>query len=246
LSRRLRVAALEVPHRFGEVPVALAEIDRLLSETPGLDLALLPEAALTGYVSPRGDFDLAPFAEPLDGPQARALSGLAARHKIALAGPLIEREGPRCFNSLLLFDRAGQRVGHWRKRHPWFPERWAAPGELGTPVVALGGVKICAAICFDLHFIAAEAKDPLAEADVFLFPSAWVEEGRDSRMPLLGALARRFGLAVVNANWSRASRPALEGQGGSAILDRAGRLLARADPGLPSQAVCAELSLDAP
>ena len=65
---RLHVTVLELPARWNQPSVALAEVDRLLGSAPAPHLALLPETALTGYVSPELDFDLAPFAEPLDGP----------------------------------------------------------------------------------------------------------------------------------------------------------------------------------
>lgn len=225
----LRLAAVEVPHRFGAAADALRDVDDALGGLGGdADLALLPEAAITGYVSQKGNFDLSRFAEDLDGPTARRLSALAARHRVALAGPLIERDGAARYNSLLLFDASGRRVGHWRKRHPWYPERWASPGNLGTPVIELAGWRVTACVCFDLHFIADDAPDALRDADVLLFPSAWVDDpGGDERPEKLSALARSFGLWVVNANWGRGS-PAVHGQGGSSIVSPDGAVAARA------------------
>lgn len=234
IARTLDVAALELPHRFGDPRASLAEIDRLLGAPAlaGVDLVLLSELILTGYVSPQGDFDLRAFAEPLDGESARRLAELARRHAVALAGPLVEQSGDRFYNSLLLFDRDGRRIGHYRKRHPWFPERWATPGDLATPIVELLGVKLTAAICFDVHFLSDDAGDALDEADLLLFPSAWLDtpDEDDARAQLLLELARRHRIAVVNANWGPAP-PALRGQGGSRILDARGRLLASAAPG---------------
>ncbi len=88
----MRVAALEIPARYDRAADNLALVDSLLSRGP-CDLALLPEASLTGYVSPQGDFDLSRFAEPKDGPTARALAELARKHRTHLVGPLIERDG---------------------------------------------------------------------------------------------------------------------------------------------------------
>jgi predicted amidohydrolase len=183
--------------------------------------------SLTGYVSPRGNFNLAPFAEALDGPTRAALSALARRHRVALAGPLVEQDGARLFNSLLLFDDAGSLVGHWRKRHPWIPETWATPGDLGSPVVSLWDTRITAGICYDLHFLPNDAAQEMTSADVLLFPSAWVEEAPDSRKQTLSALARRFHIAVLNANWGRGA-PRIPSQGGSLLFDTQGQLVAEA------------------
>ena len=51
-------------------------VQRMQSSGAGLGRreAQPPEAALTGYVSARGDFDLAPVAEPLEGPTGARLS----------------------------------------------------------------------------------------------------------------------------------------------------------------------------
>lgn len=220
---QLRVGIAQLPACHGDGAGQLARLEQLLAAHCA-DLVLLPELALTGYVSPRGNFDVTPFAEPLDGPTATALAQLARRHAVALAAPLVEQAGGRFYNSYLLLDREGHRIGHWRKRHPWFPEAWATPGDLGTPVVDFEGVRVCAGICFDLHFIEHDAWDALQAADLFLFPSAWVEE-HDSRNDTLAALARRHGTAIANANWG-AGAPFVSSQGLSMIIDGQGRRLA--------------------
>lgn len=242
-KRSLQVALLEVPLRFGRVAEALAQVDHLLEQIGPVDLVLLPETALTGYVSPWGDFDLRPFAEPLEGETARALSELAARYRVALAGPLVERTGEHFYNTLLLFAKDGRHIGHWRKRHPWYPERWASPGDLGGGVVEIEGVRVTAGICFDIHFLAEDAPQSLTRADLLLFPSAWVESSpeEDSRPEILSSLARAFHIAVLNANWGYAA-PFLPGQGGSMILDCEGQILARTHPGRTPQVLQALLT----
>ncbi|HVY47953.1 MAG TPA: carbon-nitrogen hydrolase family protein, partial [Minicystis sp.] len=152
---------------------------------------------------------------------------------IAVVGPLVEREGDRCFNAALAFDASGARLARYRKRHPWYPEGWAAPLGARFEAFELAGLRCAIAICFDIHFVKDEAADVLSAIDVLAFPSAWVDEapGEDARGPILEDLARRFGVAVVNANWSTASRPRVLGQGGSRIVAPDGRELARADDG---------------
>lgn len=238
----MRVAALQLAHHFGDPDRALAGVDRLLGEAGPLDLALLPEACLTGYVSPAGDFDLTPQAEPLGGPTCQRLADLAHRRGVALAAPLVERAPDgRCHNAYVVLDASGQRVAHYRKRHPWFPEAWATAGDAFYPRFSLSGRELTMAVCFDVHFVSGEAGALLDEVDVLLFPSAWVDSQQpdDTRSTLLPELAVRHRVAVVNANWAR-SQPALPGQGGSRILDARGLALATA-PGLDPCAVVAEV-----
>ena len=239
----LQVAALETEHCFGDVDGALARIETLVRALRGVDLVLLSEAALTGYVSAEGDFDLSPFAEPLDGPLASRLAELARGGGVGLAAPLIERDGDHAYNALVLFDRDGARIGHYRKRHPWVPERWATGGDRPTSVVAFEGLSLALAICFDIHFLARESRAALALADALLFPSAWVDgdHPKDTRGAILPALARRHGIWVVNANWGL-SRPRLPGQGESQILDPSGAVIAAARRGAAPQIVQARIT----
>jgi len=225
----MRVTVLELPARWAAPAATLAEVDERLARAPATDLVLLPEASLTGYVSPRGDFDLSGAAEPVDGPTARALAELAVRHRVHLVGPLIEADGARCFNAMLGFAPDGARILHYRKRHPWVPETWATPGDRPYPLVEIGALTVTIATCYDLHFLAEEAAGVLGTADLLLFPSAWVERV-DSRARLLRELAMRFGVAIANANWGPGD-VRIPGQGGSSIVTADGRCAAVAAPG---------------
>jgi predicted amidohydrolase len=220
----VRVTVLELPARWGQVAQALAEVDALLGRGPATDLVLLPEASLTGYVSPRGDFDVRGMAEPLDGATATALRQMAVRHGVYLVGPLIEAHCSRYYNATLGFAPDGAQVLHYRKRHPWFPESWATPGTQPHPVVQMGPLAVMVAVCFDVHFLADEAASQLEAADLLLFPSAWVDRD-DTRVPHLVELATGFDLAVANANWAPGV-VRVHGQGGSCLLGADGRLLA--------------------
>ncbi|HVV85687.1 MAG TPA: carbon-nitrogen hydrolase family protein [Kofleriaceae bacterium] len=224
----MHVTAIELPARWGAPREALAEVDAWLARGPATELVLLPEAALTGYVSPEGDFDASVFAEDVDGPTAQALAALAARHRVHLVAPLVERAGDACFNSMVGFGPSGARTFVYRKRHPWIPETWATPGDGAHPLVTIGDRTVTIATCFDLHFLPDEAADVLAAADLLLFPSAWVDR-RHTRLPLLRALAARFDVAVVNANWAPGV-VRLAGQGGSCVLARDGAVVATATP----------------
>jgi predicted amidohydrolase len=215
----MRVRVLELPARWGRPLEALAGVEELVR---GVDLAVLPEMALVGYVSPRGEFDLARFAEPIDGPTVRAAVEIARRQSVFLVVPLVLAEGRKLYNAAIVVGADGV-VARYKKRHPWFPEQWATPGEEPYPVFEIGGVKTTLAICYDGHFLEHEASATLEGADLLVFTSAWVDE-EDSRMPLLRSLARRFRIHVANANWGPGV-VIVPGQGGSCILDPEGNVL---------------------
>lgn len=220
----LRVTVLELPATWGAPAAALRAVDDELRRGPATDLVLLPEASLSGYVSPDGDFDLARFAEPLGGPTARAIGALARSHRTNLVAPLVLAEGTGRFNAMVGFDRDGAPMFTYRKRHPWFPETWASAGSEPAPTVLVDGARVTIAVCFDVHFLGEDAADALDAADLLLFPSAWVEE-EDSRPVMLAEIARRHRVAIANANWA-SGVVRVPGQGGSAILDAQGRVLA--------------------
>jgi 5-aminopentanamidase len=196
------------------------------------DLTLLPEASLTGYVSPKRDFDLTRFAEPLDGPTAQACADLAKRNNTHLVAPLILKESAGTFNAMVCYGPDGKNRFVYRKRHPWFPEQWATPGPQPLPLLRIKDLTITAAICFDVHFLEEDSAEQLDLADVLLYPSAWVDDEPDApaRLLLMQRLAVHFGVYVVNANWGPGN-PRIAGQGGSCILGPGGAVLGEVQPG---------------
>jgi 5-aminopentanamidase len=220
----MRITLLELPARWGEPGRALDDVEARLAAGDATDLVLLPEASLCGYVSAEGDSDLAPFAEPIDGPTAARCAALAAGRDVHLVAPLVLREGDALYNAMACFAPDGTRPFVYRKRHPWYPERWATPGPSAPPVVDLCGHALTLAICYDLHFLPDDAADELRAAELLLFPSAWVEEP-DLRAARLSWLARRFQLTIANANWAP-GEVLVPGQGASCVLTPDGALVA--------------------
>lgn len=223
----MRVTVLELPARWNGAAAALGELDALLAGTP-TDLAVVPEQALTGYVSPRGSFDLRRFAEPIEGPTVGLSVALAGRHATTLVVPLVLREDEQLYNASVVVNGGGV-LAVYRKRHPWIPELWASEGTAMPPLFTVAGRTVTIAVCYDAHFVAHDSADVLARAELLVFPSAWVDED-GTRIPLLASIARQFDVAVANANWGPGVVE-VPGQGESCILDRRGRVLARVEPG---------------
>jgi predicted amidohydrolase len=224
----MRVTVLELAASWGQPRRVLDEIAVRVAAGPATDLVVVPEAALHGYASPTGDFDLRRFAEPIDGPTARGCAALATAHGIHLIASLVLREGDALYNAMTCFAPSGELAFVYRKRHPWRPEAWATAGPLPPPVIELHGRTVTIAVCYDVHFVACDAARELEAADVLIFPSAWVESP-DTRTAMLQQLARQFRLHVVNANWATGV-VRVPGQGGSCVIAPDGSLVARAPP----------------
>lgn len=227
----LRLGLLELPHHFAKPWLTLAALEQGLAALRDVDLVVLSEGALTGFVSPRGDFDLRPLAEPLGGGEGSVtldrVEALARQHHVSIATSFTERDGDRFFNSYAVIDEGGARLAHWRKRHPWHPETFVTPGDLGTPTVTLRGHTLTAGVCYDVHFLSDDAGPALDRSEVLLFPSAWCDEGpEDLRAEILPALARRHHVWIVNPNWGRGA-PRTPGQGSSRIVSPRGEEVAR-------------------
>ncbi len=217
----MRVTVLELAAVWDARDAVLAEVSRLIAGGPPTDLVLIPEQALTGYVSPARDFDLTRFAEPIDGPTAHAIADLAVAAHAHLVAPLVLREADAIYNAMTCFDARGELAFTYRKRHPWIPETWATPGPAPAPIVTIAGARVTIAICYDLHFLAAELAP---DVDLLLFPSAWVERP-DSRPHRLASLARAAGITIANANWAPGV-VRVPGQGGSCIARPDGTIVA--------------------
>lgn len=214
----MRVGILQLPHRFGQPAIQWELLERAMNTAPACDLVVLPELAITGYVSASLEFDLSRFAEPLSGPTLERGMALARRAQRDLLVPLVERDASGgLWNSVVWLGPNHDLVAHYRKRHPWYPETWANEHQQAAPVVTRHHTTTTIAICFDVHFLAHEWKDPAA---VLLFPSAWVEE-HDSRPALLSEVAQRHNAWVFNANWGPGV-PAISGQGHSMIVSPEG------------------------
>ena len=215
----MRVAALEVPARWG-APDAQLEWVRGALDGCAADLIVLPEACLTGYVSPRGDWDPTALAEEIvGGPTTRAVAAIARERSAHVAFPLIERDAGAIYNACVVVAPNGAVIARYRKRHPWYPETWATPGREPFAAIELGGARVVIAICFDVHFLEDEAAEALGGADALVFPSAWFDDEPDvdARGAIFARLVRRFGITIVNANWGPGD-VRVPGQGASRVV----------------------------
>ena len=134
---------------------ALAIIDRMADQAAvqglRLDLAVLPECSFQ-FV----ERDVSEVAEPLDGRVVTAVAKKAREHGIYATAPVQTRREGRIYNSIVLLDRQGERVGVYDKVFPVMMtdgslEYGITPGR-SFPVFDLDFGRVGVQICWDIAF----------------------------------------------------------------------------------------------
>lgn len=171
----------------------------------GADIALFPEMWSNGYrICDRPAEEWTAGAVPADGEFINRFGTLAKELQMAIGVTLLERfkGGPR--NTLVLFDRWGERKLVYAKVHTcdFGEERALTPGEdffvttLDTP---LGEVKVGAMICYDREFPESARLLMLKGAELILVPNACPME--INRLSQLRARAYENMVAIATCNY---------------------------------------------
>ncbi|HOD80395.1 MAG: Formamidase [Planctomycetes bacterium ADurb.Bin126] len=247
----VKVAAIQFCSALGEAAANRRGLDPLIRQAAraGAKIVVLPETAVTGYMSTdlkttwvlpgwpvtAGLAGLHPgkFAETVPGPSTDAFAKLASELGIYLTIPLLESDpkSGRFFNTIVLAGPDGKLLLHYRKLNPWpFAERsWATPGDRGHQYVDTPFGRLALLICYDINFEPARLKK--AKIDTLLYCIAWVDvAGSDWFEKRLPSIARENDMNIVGANWTLPGSPAApdwHGYGKSRIISRAGQILAR-------------------
>ena len=171
----------------------------------GADIALFPEMWSNGYnLYDRPVADWQAEALPGDGAFVRRFGELAGELKMAVGVTFLERYdgGPR--NTLILFDRHGERKLTYAKVHTcdFDVERNLTPGEdfyVTAIDTACGEVQVGAMICYDREFPESARLLMLKGAELILVPNACPME--INRLSQLRARAYENMTAVATCNY---------------------------------------------
>lgn len=148
-------------------------VERYVDEAAerGAEVAVLPEATMACFGVP-----LKPLAEPVDGPWATAVAGLADRAGITvLAGMFTPSDDGRVHNTLLLTG-GGRHLGydkiHLFDAFGFAESATVRPGD-SVVVVDLGELTLGLTICYDIRF--PELFRALADrgAQAIVVPASW-------------------------------------------------------------------------
>lgn len=231
----------------------------------GAEVVVLPETAITGYMSwdlkttwqveglpiTAGLEGLHPkaYAETIPGASTKHFVGLANELKIYLTVPFLEIDPAtgRYYNTVVLMLPEGRYGKPYRKINPWpFAEQsWAAKGDLGLVYTDTPYGRMALLICFDINF---EPPDLQAlNVDHLLYSIAWVDD-KNSRWfsRNLPAIAKQNNLNIIGANWTvpPGNTPDWYGYGKSLIIDRSGEILAKTDRDIGEKIIYAELPIE--
>jgi predicted amidohydrolase len=142
------------------------------------DLVVFPEVFARDFGTPGSD--VAPYAEPLDGPFVTRLAELAREHEVTLVAGMFEvgDDPARPYNTLVVVGPDGL-VASYRKIHLYDSFGYRESDRLGAgalePVVVdVQGWQVGLMTCYDLRF--PELARALVDrgAQLLVLPAAWV------------------------------------------------------------------------
>jgi predicted amidohydrolase len=195
----------------------------------GLDLAILPETAVTG----EADGDALAHSVPFEGEVAEAFARKAREHSCYIVVPtyLLEpKTKKRCSNAALLVGRKGELVGTYRKTHLVVSlerktmEGGATPGK-DVPAFNCDFGKLGIQICYDMDF--ADGWAELARRGAELI--AWPTQSPKTSLP--AARARQQRCYIVSSTWRH----------NASIFEPTGKIVAQIKP--PQSILVQELDL---
>jgi predicted amidohydrolase len=235
----------DVEHNVDAMVNAMAEL-----ADAGVQLAVFPELATTGYMFTDSDECRAVAEEVPDGPTTTRLMAACARYDMHIVFGIAEIDDGRLYNSSALLGPGGF-LGRYRKLHLWNRENVVfSPGDLGLPVfkTPLGTVGIL--ICYDIWFPEAARTLALAGAELLCVPTNWVPltagndaEGRAMANVLCTANSHCNGVPIVAADRCGTER-GQEFLGRSVITGVSGWYAAGPAPALTEDVIIADIDLD--
>lgn len=169
----------------------------------GADIALFPEMWNCGYnLKDNAEFIKAQAVDA-DGEFVCTFKSLAAELNMAIAVTFLERFEPAPKNSVILFDRHGNKALHYSKVHTcdFGDEKHLTPGDdfyVTDLETAAGSIKIGAMICYDREHPESARILMLKGAEIILVPNACPMEINRLSQLRSRAFENMLGIAMAN------------------------------------------------
>ena len=170
----------------------------------GADIALFPEMWSDGYYLPQDEKELSSLAISKDSDFINDFRGLARELQMTIGITFLEKNNPRPFNSVIFFDRHGNKILHYSKLHTCAFDGEKVLSE-GTDFYVAdldlneGTVKIGSMICFDREFPESARILMLKGAELILAPNACPME--INRLSAIRTRAYENMVAVATCNY---------------------------------------------
>lgn len=175
-----------------------------MAKNMGADIALFPEMWNVGYDIPQDKDKLESMAISSDSEFVSSFGSLAKKLDMAIAITFLESHSPAPRNSVILFDRFGNKVLHYSKVHTcdFGDERMLSRGD-GFYVCDLDvsgeTVRVGAMICYDREFPESARILMLTGAEIILVPNACPME--INRLSQLRGRAYENMLGIATCNY---------------------------------------------
>lgn len=174
---RIRIGVLQAAPRPSKTET-LRVVEKLLESARDPSLIVTPEYLMldpTGLPKEK----VYEEAEDLEGSWLGFFKDKARELGACIAATLFEKSGDgRVYNTLAFIDKNGSIKAVYRKTHlfdayGYRESSFTAPGDRLFQPIDLCGVKVGAAICFELRFPEIFRAQALSGAEVIVVPSAW-------------------------------------------------------------------------
>lgn len=152
--------------------LALVSEQTATAAAMGAELVIFPEATMCRF-----GVKLGPIAEPLDGPWAKEVGRIAARHDVTVvAGMFTPGDHDRVRNTLVIADASGAITGydkiHLYDAYGFSESRTVQAGD-HPMTFRVGDVTIGASTCYDIRFPALFTALADDGAQLVIVPASW-------------------------------------------------------------------------
>lgn len=234
----MRITIFQTDIKWAQLEQNQAAASRLISETRGSDLYVLPEMWSTGFMADPKD-----CAEKADeGSSFGWMRRTAHTHNCAVCGSLAVKTQQGRYRNRHYFVLPNGEHYHYDKHHlfSYGGEDRSYTAGMKRVVAEYEGFKFLLLTCYDLRF-------PLwgrykGDYDAIIIVANWPQSRREAWQTLLKARAIENQCYVIGANRTGADA-VCSYSGDSAIIDPKGRIMAQAVGG-GEQTVTADINID--